>query len=63
MLLDRGFACADCGSESFIIKGARWSTTSPQALEVASNCASCGTVATTPLSLEKARRCGFDEPK
>jgi len=63
VMLDRGFACADCGSESFIIKGARRGPSSPQALEVASNCASCGTVATTPLSLEKARRCGFDEPK
>jgi len=63
VMLDRGFACADCGSESFIIKGARWSTTSPKELEVASNCASCGTGSTTPLSLEKARRCGFDDPK
>jgi uncharacterized Zn finger protein len=63
VMMDRRFACADCGSESVIIKGARWSTKSPQALEVASNCVSCGTVATTPLSLEEARRCGFDDPK
>jgi hypothetical protein len=26
-------------------------------------CASCGTGATTPLSPEVARRCGFDAPK
>jgi hypothetical protein len=63
VMLGRGFACADCGSESFIIKGARWSTTSLQALQVASNCASCGTGVTTPLSPEEGRRCGFDAPK
>jgi hypothetical protein len=62
-MLGRGFACAECGSGSFIIKSARWSTTSPLALEVASSCASCGTGATTSLSLEEARRCGFDDPK
>jgi len=62
VMLGRGFACADCDSESFIIKGARWSTTSLPALEVASSCASCATGATTPVSLEEARRCGFDDP-
>jgi len=61
-MLVRGYACADCDSGAIIIKSARWSTTSPPALEVAANCASCGTGATTPLSLEEARRCGFDAP-
>jgi hypothetical protein len=60
----KGFACENCGSYgSFIIKSVRWATMSPPALEVASTCASCGTVATTPPSLEEARRCGFDDPK
>ncbi len=63
MMLSRHFACAECGSGTFIIKGARWSATNPPALEVASSCASCGAGATTPLSLEEARRCGFDDPK
>jgi RNase P subunit RPR2 len=63
VMLQKGFACHNCGSVSFIVKDARWSTTSPLALEVASNCASCGTAATTPLSLEEARRCAFDDPK
>jgi hypothetical protein len=62
-MLDRGFACADCGTVgTFIIKGAWWSATSPPALEVASSCANCGTGATTPVSLQEARRCGFDDP-
>jgi hypothetical protein len=43
LMLGRGVACNNCGSVgSFIIKSARWSTTSPLALEVASNCANCG---------------------
>jgi hypothetical protein len=59
----QGVACENCGSSgSFIIKGARWTTASPPELEVASSCASCGTGATPPLSLEEARRCGLDEP-
>jgi hypothetical protein len=62
-MLGKGFACENCGSRSFIIKSVRWSTTSPTALEVASNCASCGMGAMTPLSLEEAGRCGFDDPK
>jgi hypothetical protein len=62
-MLGGGFACDNCGSGSFIIKGAGWSTTSPLALEVASSCASCGTGATIPLSLEEAWRCGFDAPE
>jgi hypothetical protein len=63
VMLGRGFACADCGSGTFIIKGTLWSTTSPPKLEVASSCAGCGTGATTLLSSEEARRCGFDDPK
>jgi hypothetical protein len=63
VMLGRGFACDNCGSVSFIVKGARWSTTSPPTLQVASSCASCGTGATIQLSLEEARRCGFDDPK
>jgi hypothetical protein len=62
-MLGKGFACGNCGSGSFIIKSVRWFTMSPTALEVASNCASCGTGGTTPLSLEEARRCGIDDPK
>jgi hypothetical protein len=64
VMLGKGFACSNCGSGSFIIKSVWWSTMSPPALEVASNCASCGTGgSTTPLSLKEARRCGFDDPK
>jgi hypothetical protein len=48
---------------SFIIKGARLPTTSPPTLEVESNCGSCGTGGTTPLSLEVARRCDFEDSK
>jgi len=62
-MLGRGFACTNCGSYgSFMIKGARWSATSPPALEVASSCANCGTEDTTLVSLQEARRCGFDDP-
>jgi DNA-directed RNA polymerase subunit RPC12/RpoP len=61
-MLDRGVACHNCGSSrSFIIKSARWSTMSSPTLDVASNCANCGTEATPPLSLEEARRCGFED--
>jgi hypothetical protein len=56
-------ACNNCGSSgSFIIKSAQWSMMSPSALDVDLNCANCGTGATIPLSLEEARRCGFDDP-
>lgn len=62
LMLPRGGACHNCGSSgSFIIKSARWSTMSPPTLDVASNCANYGKVATTPLSLEEARRCGFED--
>jgi hypothetical protein len=36
--------------------------TNPPKLEVDLKCANCGAVATVPLSLEEARRCGFDDP-
>jgi hypothetical protein len=62
LIMGRGVACNDCGSRSFIIKSAQWSMTSPPELEVASNCANCGTGVTTPLSLQEARRCDFDDP-
>jgi hypothetical protein len=63
VMVGKEFACENCGSGSFIIKSVRWSTMSPPALAVASNCGSCGTGVTTPLSLEEARRCGLDDPK
>jgi hypothetical protein len=63
LMLEREVACNKCGSSgSFIIKSAQWSMMSPSALDVDLNCADCGTGATTPLSLEEARRCGFDDP-
>jgi hypothetical protein len=34
----------------------------PPALDVDLNCASCGTGDTISLSLEEARRCGFEDP-
>jgi hypothetical protein len=61
-ILQKGFACRNCGSVSLIIKGARWSKTGSPALDVDLRCANCGTGATTPLSLKEARRCGFDDP-
>jgi hypothetical protein len=63
VILGRGVSCNGCGcSRSFIIESAQWSMTSPPALDIASNCANCGTGVTTPLSLQEARRCGFDDP-
>jgi hypothetical protein len=62
LILGRGVACNECGSESFIIQSAQWSMTSPPTLDVASTCANRGTGATAPLSLQEARRCGFDDP-
>jgi len=35
---------------------------SPSALDVDLSCANCATGATIPLSLEEARRCGFEDP-
>jgi len=63
LILEREVACNNCGSSwSFIIKSAQWSMMNPSALDVHLNCANCGTEATIPLSLEEARRCGFDDP-
>jgi hypothetical protein len=36
--------------------------TSAPRLEVASKCGNCGTEATTPLSLQEAGRCSFEDP-
>jgi hypothetical protein len=63
VILGRGVSCNECGfSRSYIIENAQWSMLSPPALEVVLNCANCGTGATIPLSLQEARRCGFDDP-
>ena len=62
VITQKGHACKSCGSESFIIRGARWSTMGPLALEVDLRCANCGAQATASLPLEEARRCGFEEP-
>jgi uncharacterized Zn finger protein len=62
LILAKEFACHNCGSGSFIIKGVQWTMTSPPTLDVDLNCANCGAVTTIPLSLEEARRCGFDDP-
>jgi transcription elongation factor Elf1 len=65
--LHKRFACHICGSASFIIRDARfstmeWSTMESPTLEVDLRCAKCGTTDTVSLSLVEARRCGFDEP-
>ena len=60
--MHKGHACQSCGSESFIISGAHWFTKGSPALEVDLRCASCGARVTGSLSLEEARRCGFDDP-
>ena len=62
MMMQKGHACQSCGSESFIIRGAHWSTKGSPALEVDLRCADCGTTDTASLSLQEARRCGFDDP-
>jgi len=63
VILGRGVCCNECAcSGSFIIESAQWSMTSPPRLDVASKCGNCGTGATTPLSLQEARRCGLDDP-
>ena len=62
VILQKEFACHNCGSGSFIIKSAQWSMANPPALDVDLSCATCGTGATVPLTLQEARRCGFDEP-
>jgi uncharacterized Zn finger protein len=62
VIMQKGYACQSCGSASFIIRGAQWSTMGSPALEVDLRCASCGAGDTVSLSVEEARRCGFDEP-
>jgi hypothetical protein len=62
VILQKGFACHNCGSVSFIIRDAQWATMGSPALDVDLRCASCGTRATVSLSLQEARRCGFDDP-
>ena len=62
MIMQKGHACHNCGLESFILRDARWSTQGPPALEVDVRCANCGTTDTASLSVEEARRCGFDDP-
>ena len=62
LILQKELACRNCGSGSFIIKGVQWRMINPPALDVDLNCASCGTGDTISLSLEEARRCGFEDP-
>jgi DNA-directed RNA polymerase subunit RPC12/RpoP len=62
VLLQKGFACHNCGSVSLIIRDAQWATMGSLALDVDLRCVNCGTRATLSLSSEDARRCGFDEP-
>jgi hypothetical protein len=62
VILQKRFACHTCGSASFIIRDARFSTIESPTLEVDLRCANCGTTDTVSLSLVEARRCGFDEP-
>jgi hypothetical protein len=60
--MQKRFACHACGSASFIIREARFSTMDSPQLEIDLRCANCGTTDTVSLSLVEARRCGFDEP-
>ena len=62
VIVQKRFACHTCGSASFIIRDAQWATIESPALDVDLICASCGTRATVSLSLQEARRCGFDDP-
>jgi hypothetical protein len=62
VIRQKRFYCHTCGSASFIIRGARWSTVALPTLDVALRCANCATTDTVSLSLVEARRCGFDEP-
>ena len=61
-ILQKRYACHACGSASFIIRNARWSSMESPPLEVDLRCANCGTTGTVSLSLVEARRCGFDDP-
>ena len=62
VILQKRFVCHTCGSASFIIRDARWSTMESPTLEVDLRCANCGTTDTVSLSLVEDRRCGFDDP-
>jgi hypothetical protein len=62
VIQQKRFACHTCGSASFIIRDARFSTVALPTLEVELRCASCATTDTVSLSLVEARRCGFEEP-
>ena len=62
VILQKRFACHTCGSASFIIRDARFSTTESPTLDVGLRCANCATTDIVSLSLVEARRCGFDEP-
>ena len=62
VILQKRFACHTCGSASFIIRDARWSTMESSPLDVGLRCANCGTTDTVSLSLVEARRCGFEDP-
>jgi hypothetical protein len=62
VILQKGFACHNCGSVSFIVRDAQWAMMVSPALDVDLRCASCGTRDTVSLSSEEARRCGFDDP-
>jgi transcription elongation factor Elf1 len=61
VIQQKRFACHTCGSASFIIRGARFSTMESPTLDVELRCANCGTTDTVSLSLVEARRCGFDD--
>jgi transcription elongation factor Elf1 len=61
VIQQKRFACLTCGSASFIIRDARFSTMESPTLDVELRCANCGTTDTVSLSLVEARRCGFDD--
>jgi hypothetical protein len=62
VILQKRFACHTCGSASFIIRDARFSTMESPTLDVGLRCANCATTDTVALSVVEARRCGFDDP-
>jgi hypothetical protein len=62
VIRQKRFACHTCGSASFIIRDARFSTMESPTLDVELRCANCATTDTVSLSLVEARRCGFEEP-
>ena len=62
MIRQKGHACHNCGSDSFLIRDARFSTMESPTLAVGLRCANCGTKDTVALSLVEARRCGFEDP-